>query len=69
MQSDSGNTISSIFCPTCGNPIFKKSAGYTGLLFIHAATLDKPELFTPDSLFWHSIAQPWDSVNPILDIK
>ena len=39
MQSDSGNTISSVFCPTCGNPIFKKSAGYADLLFIHAATI------------------------------
>ena len=69
MKSDNGNTVSSQFCPTCGNPIFKKSSGYHGLLFFHAATLDNPELFKPQKVFWASSSQPWDLVSPELEIK
>lgn len=69
MKSDNGNTVSSHFCPTCGNPIFKKSSGYPGLLFFHAATLDSPELFKPQKVFWASSGQPWDTVSSDLEIE
>jgi hypothetical protein len=69
MKSDNGNTIGSQFCPTCGNPIFKKSSGYPSLLFFHAATLDNPELFKPQKVFWASSSQPWDAVSSGLEIE
>lgn len=67
MKSDQGNTVSSGFCPTCGNPIFKKSSGYPSLIFFHAATLENPEVFQPGKVFWCSSGQPWDFVNPKLE--
>jgi hypothetical protein len=68
MKSDRGNKVSSQFCPTCGNPILKKSSGYQGLVFFHAATLERPELFKPEKVFWCSSGQPWDHVNPKLEM-
>ncbi|PPK77008.1 hypothetical protein B0F87_102114 [Methylobacter tundripaludum] len=69
MTSDSGNIVSSGFCPTCGNPVFKKSSGYPGMLFFHAATLENPSLFKPQKVFWTASHQPWDFVNPNLEVK
>jgi len=68
MKSDRGSTVSSQFCPTCGNPILKKSSGYPGLVFFHVATLETPELFSPEKAFWCSSGQPWDHVNPKLEM-
>lgn len=68
MKSDQGNTVYSQFCPTCGNPILKKSTGYPGLVFFHAATLEEPERFNPEKVFWCSSGQPWDYVNPELEV-
>ena len=42
LHADSGNTVSSGFCPVCGCPILKKSTGFPQNVFIHAATLDDP---------------------------
>ncbi|WAK02469.1 GFA family protein [Methylobacter sp. YRD-M1] len=69
MKSDNGNIISSEFCPNCGNPVLKKSSGYPGLLFFHAATLENPESFKPQRVFWASSSQPWDFVDPSLEVK
>jgi hypothetical protein len=68
MKSDIGNTVSSQFCPRCGNPIYKKSSGFPGLLFFHAATLENPDIFKPQKVFWASSRQPWDHVNPELEV-
>ena len=68
MKSENGNAVSSQFCPTCGNPIFKKSSGYLGLLFFHVATLENPSFFKPQKVFWASSCQPWDHVDPELEV-
>ncbi|MDT4291712.1 GFA family protein [Methylomonas sp. MO1] len=69
LTADNGNTVTSGFCPTCGNPVLKKSSGYPGMLFFHAATLDNPTVFMPQAVFWGVSHQPWDYVNPNLEIK
>ena len=68
LTSDSGNSVYSNFCPICGNPIFKKTDGYPGLLFIHASTLQEPQHYHPTRVYWHVSAQPWDYVDPDLEI-
>ncbi|MBD9356197.1 GFA family protein [Methylomonas albis] len=69
LTADSGNTVTSGFCPTCGNPVLKKSSGYPGMLFFHAASLDNPGLFKPQTVFWHASHPPWDFVDPSLELK
>jgi DNA-binding transcriptional ArsR family regulator len=60
MQADSGNAVSSAFCPNCGSPILKTSAGHPALLFLHAGTLDDPMPFRAQRNVWVSCKQPWD---------
>lgn len=66
-KADDGNTTTSGFCPTCGNPLVTKSDGYPDVVFIHAASLDDPALFKPQIVVWHSSAQPWDYLDPQLE--
>lgn len=63
MKADSGNAVTSAFCPTCGSPIYKQSNGYPQFLFFHAATLDDPATFAPQQSFWTSQKQPWDTID------
>ncbi|WP_269059626.1 hypothetical protein [Methylomonas sp. LL1] len=39
------------------------------MLFFHAATLDTPTVFKPQTVFWAASHQPWDYVNPDLELK
>ena len=68
LSADSGKTVSSGFCATCGNPILKKSAGYPEALFFYAASLGDPSLFKPQKIVWSSRKQPWDYIDPGLEI-
>jgi hypothetical protein len=67
--ADSGNTVSCGFCPTCGNPVLKKPAGYPKLVFFHAATLDEPQSFRPQKVVFSKNRQPWDHVDPVLPLE
>ncbi len=66
-QADSGNTVSRGFCPTCGSPMMNRNSGYPQSLYVHAATLDDPTAFRPETVVFRSAAQPWDHVDPRLD--
>ena len=66
LNADSGNTVSSGFCPTCGSPILKKSTGYPEVLFVHAGSLHDPALFKPQKIVWGASKQPWDYLDPTL---
>lgn len=68
LRADSGNTVRSGFCPTCGSPILKTSAGHPEAMFFHAASLDDPTRFKPQKIVWSSGAQPWDYVDPNLEV-
>jgi hypothetical protein len=68
MTADSGNTVSSAFCPNCGSPIFKTTSGHPDTVFFHAATLDDPSLFRPQTVVYLKSKQPWDCVDPNLKI-
>ncbi len=66
-RADSGNRVHSGFCPTCGSPLLKKTTGYPGMLFLHAASLDDPSLFKPQKVVWSASKQPWDYMDPNLE--
>jgi len=67
LKADSGNDVSSNFCGTCGNPIYKTTSMMPELLFFHAATLDKPSLFQPQMVAHADSAQPWDHIDPAIN--
>ena len=65
-QADSGNTVARGFCPTCGSPMMNRNSGYPRSLYVHAATLDDPSIFRPETVVFRAAAQPWDHVDPDL---
>lgn len=67
--ADSGSTVSSGFCGTCGSPVLKKTTKVPQLLFFHAATLDDPSTFKPEMVVYESSKQPWDHVDPNIPRK
>ena len=67
--ADSGNLVSSGFCPTCGNPVLKKPADYPQFVFIHAATLDEPQAYRPQMVVFSQNGQSWDHVDPALPLR
>ena len=68
LVADSGNTVSSAFCGNCGSPLFKATSGFPDMLFFHAATLDDPASFKPQSVVWTKSKQPWDQIDPAIPI-
>ena len=44
--------MTSAFCPVCGSPVFKQSAGYPQFIVFHAATLDDPSQFRALRSIW-----------------
>jgi hypothetical protein len=63
---DSGNTVESSFCQSCGSPLYKTSSGFPDFVFFHAATLDDPSQYRPQSVVWTRSRQPWDHLDPSL---
>jgi hypothetical protein len=66
LKAESGNSVTSAFCPVCGSPIFKQSEGYSQFKVFHAATLDDPSRFEPQESVWTSQRQPWDLIDETL---
>jgi hypothetical protein len=62
LTAGSGNKVTSAFCPVCGSPVFKQSAGYPQFIAFHAATLDDPSQFRALQSIWTEQRQPWDMV-------
>lgn len=67
LLADSGNKVTSHFCPRCGSPIFKTTAALPELLFFHAVTLDDPTQFRPRAVVWTHRRQPWDQLDSGLE--
>jgi len=61
--ADSGNTASRGHCPTCGSMVLGKTSGFQDMLAIQLASLDDPGMVTPQMVFFHAKAQPWDQVD------
>jgi hypothetical protein len=40
------------FCQNGGSPLYKTSSGFPDLIFFHAATLDDPSQYRPQSVVW-----------------
>lgn len=66
VQTDSGNTFSRGFCPTCGSSLFGKPSGMPHLVVIAAGSLDDPSWYRPTMDIYTSSAQPWDYMKPDL---
>lgn len=65
-KADSGNTVTTSFCPTCGSPLFGKSSGMPGMVTFRAASLDTPEAVSPQMAVYTKRLLAWDHLDPTL---
>lgn len=64
--ADSGNTVKRGFCPECGSPVYNENVGIPDMGFLHASSLDDPEIFKPGMVIYTSEALSWDYVDSSL---
>ena len=64
--TDTGNTVTRHFCPTCGAPTHSTNSGYPGTVFVRASSLDDPEVFRPQMVVFASRGPSWDTMDPAL---
>ena len=57
VSSERNTRIERGFCPTCGSPI---------AVFLQAASLDDPSMFSPRMNIWTRSATPWHHLDPKL---
>lgn len=59
-QADSGNMVTTRFCPECGSPLFGHNPAFTGMVVIRAASLDDSSDIAPAMSVYAKRLQPWD---------
>lgn len=64
--TDSGNTVSRGFCPTCGSAIYSTNSAMPDLTFVRASSLDDLEVFQPQVVVYTKRAASWDKMDPSL---
>ncbi len=64
--ADSGNKVTTEFCPTCGSPLFARSSGYPGVVVVRVASLDEPSGFEPQMAIYTKRKPKWDHDFPAI---
>ncbi len=65
-KADSGNVVTTSFCPVCGTPVSGRSSGFPGMVTFRVAALDDPSVFAPQMAVFAKRLQPWDLLGPAL---
>jgi hypothetical protein len=61
--SEAGNTVTRLFCKTCGSPLFGKNSGMPGFMTVTLGTLDEPAPLTPQVAIFTRNRRRWDPVD------
>ena len=62
MTSENGNTVTRLFCATCGSPLFGKNTGMPGFRTVTLGTLDEPDQLTPQVAIFARTRRQWDLI-------
>jgi hypothetical protein len=63
---DNGNVKTRAFCPDCGAPVYMTFAAMPGLFAVHAASLDDPSRFKPQTVMYTVRGHAWDHLDTAL---
>jgi hypothetical protein len=63
MQSEAGNTVTRLFCGTCGSPLFGKNTGMPGVMTVTMGTLDTSDGMLPQVEIFTRTRRDWDRPN------
>jgi hypothetical protein len=61
MIGGSGRLTFSIFCPECGSPLVRRSERMSDRVYVHAASMDRPDGFQPARWIYTDAARAWDT--------
>ncbi|WP_342363423.1 GFA family protein [Terrarubrum flagellatum] len=61
---DGGTVKSCAFCPTCGSPVYLTFPAMPDVFIVRAGSLDEPDRYRPQMLFWSSAGHAWDHIDP-----
>jgi hypothetical protein len=64
--ADSGNTLTKIFCGTCGSQVAGKNSGRQGVIGLRAGCVDQKELIKPGANIYCDSAIPSTAMDPKL---
>ena len=64
--SEGGNTVTRLFCGTCGSPLFGKNTGMPGFMTVTLGTLDETDLLTPQVAIFARTRRHWDVMDTTL---
>lgn len=57
--ADSGGSVTTSFCPTCGSPMFGKSTSMPGLTMVRVGALDDPASYKPQMAVFAKSRLAW----------
>ena len=57
--ADSGNSITRVFCPECGTPVWWTGEGFRGVYVLTLSSLDEPNSIFPERELWTDSAVAW----------
>lgn len=57
--TDSGNTLSTWFCPICGSALFSQNSARPRIRTVYVGTLDNPHEVTVSAHIWTKRKLPW----------
>ena len=66
LESNAGNQVTKVFCPTCGSPIFGRNDGMEGFVTVSLGTLDDSSTFKPEVVIFASNKKTWDIMSDTL---
>lgn len=58
--TDSGNTSTRKFCPTCGSRLFSTNSGRDGVIGVQVGTMDNPQGISPRAVVYAKVKNAWD---------
>ena len=64
VTSDAGNTVTRLFCVTCGTPLFGMNTGMPDYMTACVGTLDEPDTVTPEAAIFARTRRHWDLIDP-----
>ena len=60
LRSDAGNTVTRVFCPSCGSPLLGRNTGMAGFVTISLGLFDDPSSFQPEVAIFARSRCAWD---------
>ncbi len=64
LVSEAGNTVTRLFCATCGSPLFGRNSGMPGVMTVMLGTLDEPAPLLPQVAIFTRSRRAWDPIDP-----